>query len=273
MTEEEAKKMTFKRRPRPAALTGVLVTVALSLSGFDVAGAQQTSDGSNQGDSSAVAINRRDGSSVFRLAFSVKRVMSSEVDADNAAVAYASCTDCQTVASSIQVVLVMDDSNSLTTDNVAIAINYQCTECDTLAAAYQYVFGNGEPVRFTAEGNRKLADIRRRYQQLRQRDDLTLQQLADEIAKLAGEVAEVVDEELVATGKAGAPGQARDSETTTTTTTPANEDTATTTTAVSDGSGPTTTTATGGSTTTVATGTTPTTEGTTGTTTATTAGG
>ena len=158
-------------------------------------------------DSSAVAVNTRDGSSVFRLSFSIKRIMDSDVDADNAAVAYASCTDCQTVATSIQVVLIMDDADSVTTDNLAISINYECSECETLAAAFQYVFGNGEPMRFTADGNRRLADIRRRFQELRQRDDLTLQQLANEIALLADEVAEVVDEELVATGQAGAPGQ------------------------------------------------------------------
>ena len=204
-------KMT--RRSLPAGLAAVAVLVTLCLGGDPAARAQE----SNQGDSSAVAINKRDGSSVFKLAFSVKRVMSDSVDADNAAVAYASCTDCQTVAASIQVVLAMDDTGSVTTDNLAIAINYQCTECDTLAAAYQYVFGDGEPVRFTAEGNRKLADIRRRFQLLRQRDDLTLDQLAQEIANLAAEVAKVVDDELVATGKDGAPGQTTTSSTTSTT--------------------------------------------------------
>lgn len=165
-------------------------------------------------DTSAVAVNKHDGKSVFKLSFAVKRVMDGDVDADNAAVAYASCTDCQTVAASIQVVLIMDDPSSVTTDNVAIAVNYQCTECDTLAAAYQYVFGDGEPVLFSAEGNRRLADIRRRFQELRRRDDLTLDQLAQEIAVLAGEVAQVVDTELVAAGKAGAPG--RESTTSTT---------------------------------------------------------
>jgi putative peptide zinc metalloprotease protein len=212
-------------------------------------------------DSSAVAVNTRDGSSVFRLSFSVKRVMDTSVDADNAAVAYASCTDCQTVAASIQVVLVMDDSSSLTTDNVAIAINYQCSECETLAAAYQYVFGDGEPVRFTAEGNQRLADIRRRFQELRRREGLTLQQLAVEIAKLAAEVADVVDKELVPTGQAGAPGQQATSTTTvpatsTSTTTEATSTTtssiASTTTSTSAPSTTTTTTTVASSTTTTA---------------------
>lgn len=211
---------------------GALMLVAILVLGGTAGGGATAAAEEAQGDTAAVAINRRDGSSVFRLSFSVKRVMGSEVDADNAAVAFASCTDCRTVAASIQVVLAMDDVDSLTTDNVAIAINYQCSECETLAAAYQYVFGNGEPVRFTAEGNRRLADIRRRLQALRQRDDLTLEQLAEEIATLAGEVAEVVDDELVATGAAGAPGPPEESTTTTTseasTTTTTSETTTTT---------------------------------------------
>ena len=179
-----------------------------------------------------MAVNKRDGSSVFRLAFKVRRVMDSEVDADNAAVAFASCSDCRTVAASIQVVLAMSDVETLTTDNVSIALNYQCSACETLASAYQFVFGNGQPVRFTAEGNRRLADVRRRLQALRQRDDLTLQQLADEIDVLAGEVAKVVDEELVPTGRAGAPGAQNAPSTTTTTegSTTSSEPTSTTTT-------------------------------------------
>lgn len=157
-------------------------------------------------DSSAVAVNTRDGSSVFKLSFSVKRIMDNEVDTSNAAVAYASCEDCQTVAASIQIVLVMSDADTVEPSNLALSVNYECSECETLAAAYQYVFGNGEPVRFTAEGNQRLADIRRRFQELRHRN-LTLDDLAKEIAVLAEEVAEVVDDELVATGRAGAPGQ------------------------------------------------------------------
>ena len=158
-------------------------------------------------DSAAVAVNRQDGKSVFKLSFSVKRVMDGDVDAANAAVAYASCSDCRTVAASIQVVLAMDEVDSVTTENVALAINYECSSCETLAAAYQYVYGEGQPVRFTPEGRQSLADIRRRLQELRGRDDLTIDDLATAIAALAEEAASVVATELVPTGREGAPGQ------------------------------------------------------------------
>lgn len=152
-------------------------------------------------DNAAVAVNTRDGSSFFKLAFSVRRV-SGDVDATNAAVAWASCDACQTVAAAIQVVLVMGSPTSVEPENLALAVNYQCTDCETLAAAYQWVYGDGRDLMFSPEGLRRLAELRRRFQELRQRDDLTLHQLAAEIDAIAGDVAEVVDTELVERARA-----------------------------------------------------------------------
>lgn len=194
--------MPLLRKTMASVLVGALTLVV-----WNPPASAQSGDGQ---DSAAVAVNTRDGSSVFKLAFHVKRVMDSEVDADNAAVAFASCEECQTVATSIQVVLAMGDVDSLTTDNVALSINTDCTECETLAAAYQYVFGNGSPVRFTAEGQRRLAAIRQQLNALRT-EELTLEELAVRIAALAEDVAAVVDEELVASGPASAPEPAEDS--------------------------------------------------------------
>ena len=193
------------RRLVPALVAGLL---ALMLLPVTPAAAQEDA---------AVAVNRQDGKSVFKLSFSVRRVMDGDVDAANAAVAYASCSDCRTVAASIQVVLAMEEVDSVTAENVAISLNYDCSACETLASAYQYVYGEGQPVRFTPEGNQKLADIRRRLQELRRRDDLSIQDLAGQIAILAGEVATVVGTELVPTGSEGAPGQELPAEGSTTT--------------------------------------------------------
>jgi putative peptide zinc metalloprotease protein len=168
-------------------------------------------------DNDATAVNKKDGKSVFKLAFKVKKTMQSDVDATNTAVAFASCDSCQTVAAAIQVVLVMDDVTSVDAENVAVAINYQCSECDTLAAAYQFVFAAGDDSRFTPEGKRRLNELKQRFKALKHRDDLTLQQLADEIAVIAGEVAEVVDTELVAK-ETGQDKQADPTESSTTTT-------------------------------------------------------
>ena len=147
-------------------------------------------------DNTSTAVNTKDGKSVFKLAFSVKEV-TGDVDAKNSAVAYSSCTDCKTVAAAIQIVLI-SDPDDVVVQNQALAINYQCTECDTLARAFQFVFASGEEVEFTKEGKAALHDLRKRFYDLKQRDDLTLQQLATEIGLIAGAVAKVVDTELVA---------------------------------------------------------------------------
>ena len=156
-------------------------------------------------DSSAVAVNTKDGKSVFKLAFKVKKV-TGDVDATNTAVAYSSCTDCRTVAAAIQVVLVAGDTDSATPENLAIGINYQCTECETLAAAYQFVFGDGQELEFTQEGKQKLHELKKRLQDLKKRDDLTIQELAVHIAAIAAEVAIVVDTETQLKKAQDAPG-------------------------------------------------------------------
>jgi putative peptide zinc metalloprotease protein len=172
--------------------------------------------GAQSQDNTAVAVNKKDGKSVFKLAFSVKKA-TGDVDAANTAVAYSSCTDCKTVAAAIQVVLVSGDSSSVTPQNVAVAINYECSECETLAAAYQFVYGDGQEVQFTKEGKQRLHDLKKRFFDLRHRDDLTLDQLAAEIAAIAAEVAVVVDTEVEL--KKGDPAPAAVDPTTTTTTT------------------------------------------------------
>ena len=197
-------------------LTRTLLAAAL-VSSIAVLGLQPVARAQ---DSSAVAINTKDGRSVFKLAFSVKKTMNQDVDAQNAAVAYASCNDCKTVAASIQVVLA-SNAESVEPENIALAINYQCTDCETLAAAYQFVFASGSDIRFTDEGKRRLHDIKKRFHDLKKRTDLTLEELAQEIAKLAGETAMVVDEEVELK-------KALDSQTSTTSTSSPPESTSTT---------------------------------------------
>jgi putative peptide zinc metalloprotease protein len=193
-------------------LLGLLVVVAV------VAAAGLATAPAGAQDNSAEAVNTKDGKSVFKLAFQVKKTMDSDVDADNTAIAFASCNDCKTVAAAIQVVLVMDEPESVDAENVAVAINYQCSECETLAAAHQFVFGSGEEMKFTPEGKQRLNKLKQRFKALEHRDDLTLQQLADEIAVIAAEVAEVVDTELVTKEKEKAEAESADSTTSTSST-------------------------------------------------------
>ena len=157
-------------------------------------------------DNVAVTINTKDGFSVWSFAFKVTRVMQDVVDDSNAAAAVSSCTDCQSIAVALQVVLIMGEASVITPTNLALALNVNCTACETLASAYQWVFTTGGPVRFTAEGNRQLAEIRRAFLELlRNAENLTLAELQAEIAKLSEQLAEVVQTELLPAGPGDEP--------------------------------------------------------------------
>lgn len=177
-------------------------------------------------DNTAVAVNKKDGTSVFKLAFSVKTV-TGEVDATNTAVAYASCSDCRTVAAAIQVVLVSGDVTSASVENEALAVNYQCSECETLAVAYQFVYGDGQELEFTKEGKRRLRDLKKQFYDLKMRDDLTLDELAVEIGRIAAEVAVVVDTEVQAKNASDPPPSGTGTTTTTASSGPSSSTTST----------------------------------------------
>jgi putative peptide zinc metalloprotease protein len=155
-----------------------------------------------QGDTTAVALNTKDGSSLFKFAFQVRRTMKDVVDSTNAAVAYSSCADCRTVAVSFQVLLVGGDASTQTPTNLALAINENCTSCDTAAFAYQFVLGTDGPAHFTAEGNRRLQELRKRLKDLETTtlSDTELKSILDEAAV---ELRDIIDHELVPAGKPG----------------------------------------------------------------------
>lgn len=198
-----------------------------------------------QGDTTAVAVNTRDGADVFRLAFSIRRVMSETVDTANAAAAVASCTDCQTVAIAFQVLLVFSDPEVVTPENLALAMNVECTLCDTLASAYQLVLTTDGVVRLTAEGNRRVQEIRLALLRLRA-SGLSGPELQVEIDKLYDQLSEVIRTELVPVGAAdrGAPPSTSTDAATTTTTDGSGSDATTSTSTTTSSSSTTTTEAT-----------------------------
>ncbi len=174
--------------------------VALGLVGALAPAAPAAAQG---GDTAAVAINTKDGFDLFRLAFQVRRATTDTVDTSNGAVAYASCTDCQTIALAIQVVLVSGyDSSTVSPENIAIAINESCVLCDTLASAYQFVLTAEGALRFTAEGNQRLAEIRRALLELRN-SGLTGPEIQAKVDALMDDLAQVLSTELVPAGEGG----------------------------------------------------------------------
>jgi putative peptide zinc metalloprotease protein len=155
------------------------------------------------GDTVVVALNAKDGSFLYRVKLDLRRVGGETVDESNAAVAVASCSSCETVAVSIQALLVFSDPQVVTPTNLAFAMNLECAFCNTLASAYQFYVQAGRPVHFTSDGNRRIAEIRRALHALRHAG-LTIWEIQAEVDRLAHELQRVLEEELVAAGKPGA---------------------------------------------------------------------
>ncbi len=147
-------------------------------------------------DDTAVAVNLRDGAEVIRFSFNIRQTLSEVVDNSNAAVAFASCEDCRTIALSIQVILVLSNPDTVTPENLALAINQDCISCETLASAYQFVLGTGGHVRFTAEGRQRLAALRKELLELIN-SGLPIEELQARIDELMDELRDILQNDLV----------------------------------------------------------------------------
>lgn len=177
--------MTSSRR-LALILTTILVAAGLGA----VAPAQARAQ-----DNAAVAVNLEDGAELLRFAFKVVRANQEVVDQSNAAVAYASCEECRTIAVAFQVVLVMSDPEIATPENVALAVNYECTACETLASAYQFVYSVPEGFHFSAEARREIARIRKALRELIQ-SGRPVDAMQAEIDALADELRAIIRHEI-----------------------------------------------------------------------------
>ncbi len=92
-----------------------------------------------RGDNQAAAVNTTDDSVTYDIAFALVWAEGDEVLNVNEAHAYASCSNCVTVAVAFQVVLIMDNANVVVPQNLAVAANYNCYRCITAAIASQLV--------------------------------------------------------------------------------------------------------------------------------------
>ena len=177
------------------------------------------SDVASAGDNAAIAVNTKDGTTVFKVAFAIRHVMNGVVDQTNAAVAYASCTDCAAVAIAFEMVLVESNPSVVTPTNLSMAINENCTNCVAVAEAYQFVLGTGGIVHFDHEGTKILSDIKHELHSMR-KEDLTLDQLQAKLDDIAARIAGVLANHLVPIGPQDNEQTTTATTTTTTTTTP-----------------------------------------------------
>jgi putative peptide zinc metalloprotease protein len=92
------------------------------------------------GDNQAVAVNTTDGGVTYDVAVAMVWVTGEEpVLNQNEAYAFASCSDCVTVAVAFQIVVIVGSANVIVPQNLSAAVNYECFECITASIASQLV--------------------------------------------------------------------------------------------------------------------------------------
>jgi putative peptide zinc metalloprotease protein len=109
------------------------------------------------GDNQALAVNTTDGSVKYDVSFSLVWADGSTALNKNEAYAFASCTDCRTVAVAFQVVLVAGQVDVVIPQNLSGALNYACVRCVTQALATQLVVS--VPGALTDAQNAQLAAV------------------------------------------------------------------------------------------------------------------
>lgn len=90
-------------------------------------------------------INRTDTKFKIDGKSKLNQINGPNVGPKNEAVAFSSCTDCQTIAVALEINLVNPASHNVQPFNNAVALNYKCTDCRTFAFAYQYVIPVNDP--------------------------------------------------------------------------------------------------------------------------------
>ena len=154
-------------------------------------------DAGSKDNLAAVATNTKNGSEVYSLRLKIVQTNDPVVDAQNVAIAYASCTDCTTVAISIEAVLVYSDYvTDVTPVNLAVAINDGCTSCQTVASAYQSVTQVDNRVRLTKAGKERIAELRKELRSIRHRH-LSPDEIRAEAGRIANEFFQVLKTEVV----------------------------------------------------------------------------
>src|ERR671936_2551693 len=148
-------------------------------------------------DNSAVAINTKDGNTVWRISMKVTRTNTNVLNTVNMALAYSSCTGCSTYAIAFDVVIDGNNPDVVTPENLAKAVNYECTECTTFADAIQFVIATDTPMKFTAQGHQELVTIRQDLKALRDSSYANLDELRAAVHAIAVRLAIVLRDDLV----------------------------------------------------------------------------
>jgi len=180
----------------------VLVSIvsALTLAGGTTAFAGDEGAGANN----VVSVrNLEDGARQIRTRTSVAHDPGPTVANDNEAFAYASCTDCRTVAAAVQVVLVEGPMNESRPVNAALAVNENCLRCATFAYANQVVLQAGRHVEIGDEAEERIEAIEGRIRSVAASSE-TFLEMSTDLDGLTQQLVAVVQGEVQRAGTTAA---------------------------------------------------------------------
>jgi putative peptide zinc metalloprotease protein len=91
------------------------------------------------GDNQTLAVNTKNGTVVYDVAFAMVWADQDTVLNKNEAYAFARCQGCQATAISFQVLLIVGQAHVIVPQNISAAVNYDCVSCLVQALAVQLV--------------------------------------------------------------------------------------------------------------------------------------
>ncbi|MBV9121066.1 MAG: hypothetical protein JOZ39_10185 [Chloroflexi bacterium] len=109
------------------------------------------------------------------------------VTPQNTAIAYGSCSGCQTYAIALQVDLYDKSSNNVQPVNQAYAVNYQCNGCTTVARAVQYVVPTDDPDHLPPRVNGLFKRMQQQIDAIQRTPDITPDQAENQINSVIGQ--------------------------------------------------------------------------------------
>jgi putative peptide zinc metalloprotease protein len=142
-------------------------------------------------DNLAVATNEVAGAAVSAASVQYRIAPSGVVDETNKAYAAARCTDCQTLATAFQLVLVTREYRTFVPHNEAFAANVECDTCLTWATAKQIIVVTDGPAALTGNGHIRMQALEDRLLALQA--DLPAMTLEGLFGELNAAFAELLD--------------------------------------------------------------------------------
>lgn len=198
--------------PVPSAATGSDTETASTTWDSDISTPLMGAGGRNV----VLVSNRHDERLRVRGAVQLSSVNAPRVSPENLAQAWASCTDCETLAVALQVNLIPRGTQLAAPRNAAVAVNYGCTRCTTVARAFQYTLSVDDPTNVPRDVRALVVAMNQELRTLGSDPELTLDAAEARIDAVIGqfvELAESLDDERAATTAQTTPGAGETPET------------------------------------------------------------